>query len=462
MSGTGLVDHIPVPFAFIYSTFGEGDPSWGLESAAMRPNPLQSVRTACHVLSVKKPLRLCLLLVLFISTVSAHLAAQSATPGNDVKDTEPVVQALCGKRVALLGESPLHSFGETLEFKDELVRRLVDECHYDAIFIESGIYDYLNIQKTLKSGQEVTDAMISAAIGGLWNNKEVQSLVPFLREKVIARSLTLGGLDDQIGAGTYASRRMSFDLVQPLAGDERSRCLAVLEKHLLWQYTDDAPYGPSDKAKIIGCLDEADARLSQSDAHNKSWAENDKAMIGNFKRRLERDFTEDDFTKRDQETKWMNDRDRSMYLNFNWLYSRLPKHNKVIVWAATVHLAKVLSSVNGFEDRVPFGYYIRQDFGDRAFSLGFSAYSGDYRFTHPPIKQLSTAPASSLEGQVFAQGNLDEVFLSRKQLRKYGSIAARPLGTDFRTAHWDQIVDGLIVFRKERAPEWLSRGSGSR
>src|ERR1700747_1190937 len=110
--------------------------------------------------------------------------------------------------------------------------RLVEQCHYDALFIESGIYDYINIEEKLKSGQDPTDTMISAAIGGLWGNKEVQSLVPFLEEKMMEGSLTLGGLDDQIGAGTYASREMASDLVQPLQGNERSRCLAVLEKHL--------------------------------------------------------------------------------------------------------------------------------------------------------------------------------------------------------------------------------------
>ena len=68
---------------------------------------------------------------------------------------------MCGKRVALLGEPPMHGFGKTLEFKVELVRRLIYECHYDALFMESEAYDYINIQKKLKSGQDVTDSMIS-------------------------------------------------------------------------------------------------------------------------------------------------------------------------------------------------------------------------------------------------------------------------------------------------------------
>src|ERR1035441_5573710 len=190
-------------------------------------------------------------------------AAQSADPATEIKETDPVMHGLCDKSVALLGESPVHGFGKTLEFKVELVRRLVDECHYNALFVESGTYDYINIQQKLKSGQDVTDSMISAAIGGLWANKEVQSLIPFLRERVKSGRLTLGGLDDQIGAGTYASHQMASNLVQYLQGDDRSRCLAVLQRHMLEQYTGDDPYGPADKAKIVGCLDEIEARISQ-------------------------------------------------------------------------------------------------------------------------------------------------------------------------------------------------------
>jgi erythromycin esterase-like protein len=333
----------------------------------------------------------------------------------------------------------------------------VDECHYNVLLVESGIYDFIHIQKILKSGQDATDAMLSAAIGGLWASTEVQPLVPFLRERVKAGSLTLGGLDDQIGVRTYASRDMAFDLVQYLQGGERSRCLSILQRHLSWQYTADVPYGPSDKAKIVDCLNEIEGRPAQAEEGRKPSAEEDNAMIESLKRNLARDFTEDQGTKSDQEVKSWNDRDRSMYLNFKWLCSRLPPHSKVIVWASTVHVAKELSGVNGFEGKVPFWSYIRRNFGDRAFSLGFSAYSGDYAFVHQPVREFSAAPAFSLEGQAFAHCDSDTVYLSRNQLRKYGSVAARPLGTSFNTAHWENVLDGLVIFRKEHAPGWLTR-----
>ena len=54
-------------------------------------------------------------------------AGQSAAPPAQIKDTDQVVHALCGKSIALLGESPVHGFSKTLEFKVELVRRLTSD-----------------------------------------------------------------------------------------------------------------------------------------------------------------------------------------------------------------------------------------------------------------------------------------------------------------------------------------------
>jgi erythromycin esterase-like protein len=395
-------------------------------------------------------------LFIFTGTAFAPAVGQVARPATELTNIVPIVQELCGKSVAMLGESPVHGFGKTLKFKVELVRRLIDDCHYNAVFVESGTYDYLNIQKKLKSGQDVTDSMISAAIGGLWATKEVQPLIPFLREKAKAGSLTLGGLDDQLGMGTYAQREMSSDLVQYLQGHERSRCLATLQKHMLWQYTDDAPYGPPDKARIVGCLDRIEARLSQPGESKAPWAEEDRTMIDSLKRRFARDFPEDFANSADPDVTWWNERDRSMYLNFRWLLSRLPSHSKVIVWAATVHTAKDLRGINGFDGKVPLGSYIRRDFENRAFALGFSAYSGSYAFVGQPVRQLSAAPDTSLEWQSFAKRDSDTVYISLKQLRKFGLAAARPLGTNFSTARWDEVLDGLVVFREERAPEYLN------
>ncbi|HEX4064955.1 MAG TPA: erythromycin esterase family protein [Acidobacteriaceae bacterium] len=400
----------------------------------------------------------------------ARAAAAQATESTAMR---PVVRAMCGKRVALLGESPVHGFGETLTFKVALVRQLVDECHFNAIFIESGFYDYLNLEEQLRSGHAVTDAMIAAAIGGLWANREVRPLIPFLREKASSGGLYLGGLDDGLDRGSWAQTGMPAALVESLQGGEKARCLTILEKHMLWQYTDASPYGPEDRTRILGCLNRIDARLATTQTITQTraqttvrttgqtgeaaWRNDEAAMIASLRRSFARDFPEDVPAGTDATTWGTNARDRSMYLNFRWLLAQLPPHSKVIVWAATPHVAKELSTVPGDEKGTPLGFYIRRDFGDRAFVLGFSAYSGSYAFVRQPVRELSPAPANSLEGRSFAGRDAAAVYLSRNALRKMGPIAARPLGTTFVTARWDAVLDGLVIFRRERAPAYLQR-----
>jgi erythromycin esterase-like protein len=394
-------------------------------------------------------------LALLFFFLSQSAAGQSASPAAENKYADPVVHALCGKSVALLGESPVHGFGKTLEFKVELVRRLIDECHYNAFFIESGIYDFLNIQKRLHSGQEVTEPMISAAIGGLWATHEVQPLIPFLLDRARAGRVILGGLDDQLPRGTYAQREMASDLVEYLQGDEKARCLAILQRHTLWQYTDDSPYGPRDKALILGCLDRIETGLTKALPSGAPFREDYKEMVESLKSLLGWDFRQNVPKGVDESILDRNDRDHWMYVNFQWLLSRLPAHSKVIVWAANVHVAKHLSGVPGKEGLVPFGFYVRREFKSRAFALGFSAYSGSYAMTGQPVRQLSVAPNDSLEAQALVGRDSDTIYISLEQLRNFGLVAARPLGTSFSTARWDDVLDGLLVFREERAPEYL-------
>src|SRR4051812_18930228 len=285
------------------------------------------------------------------SRVAGLVALLGLCMGVRAAETDRVLRDVCGKDIAMLGESPLHGFGNTLEFKVELARRLVDECQFNAFFIESGIYDFLNVQTRLKSGQEVTEGTVAAAIGGLWATQEVQPLIPFLLEKSKAGRLVLGGLDDQLGRGTWAQRELPAHLAGQVSREEKSRCLAILQRHTLWQYGSDSPYGPKDKALILGCLERVHG------------SEYDGAMIDSLKRLFARDFPAENPAGADTRVQDGSDRDRSMYLNFKWLMAWLPAHSKVIVWAATNHVAKDMSAVSGDKGVVSFGSYVRREFG---------------------------------------------------------------------------------------------------
>lgn len=379
----------------------------------------------------------------------ASVRGSSGTAAASAADL--VVHDLCDKRIALLGESPTHGFGNTMRFKVEIVQRLVDECHFDAFFIESGAYDFLNIQRILKAGQTITQPMIAAAIGGLWANGDVAPLIPFLADRAQRGVLVLGGLDDQLGRGTYAQNQMPADLVTYLGGEDRARCLAVLQRHMLWQYANDSPYSAKDKALILACLNRVEARLPPASAAGDAVYR--RAMIENLKRTLARDFEPDATAGVDRETRSFNERDDSMYRNFVWLMSRLPAGSKVIVWTATTHAAKDLSGVAGQERRVSLGSYIHREYQREAFVLGFSAYAGSYARAAQSVRPLEPATDSSVEARAFANSDTSTRYLDAARIRALGRIAARPLGTGFTTATWSEILDGLVIFREERPPQ---------
>jgi erythromycin esterase-like protein len=243
---------------------------------------------------------------------------------------------------------------------------------------------------------------------------------------------------------------MPVDLADHLQGADKMRCLGILQRHTLWQYSSEAPYSPQDKALILGCLDEIEPKLAVSgDSAN---GEYESMMIQNLRRRFARDFRQEALAAVDLDARNFNDRDQSMYLNFRWLMSRLPAHSKVIVWTATVHAAKDLSGVPGHEHWVPLGSYIRREFNSEAFVLGFSAYSGTYAMARQPVRPLPAAPANSLEARAFDNGDSDSRYFNLSRIRKLGSIPARPLGVDFTTANWSDVLDGVVIFREERPP----------
>jgi erythromycin esterase-like protein len=176
-------------------------------------------------------------------------------------------------------------------------------------------------------------------------------------------------------------------------------------------------------------------------------------MAANLSRALAHEFPDSIPGGADARTYSFNARDRAMLLNFEWWLGRLPAHSKVIVWTATVHAAKNLSRVHGYEQFAPMGPAIHQRFGRDAFVLAFSAKAGSYRFARQPERTLTVAADTTLEGRLFQSGDPDVHYLGGTELRRLGTIAARPLGPDFKATNWSDVIDGLVVFREERPPK---------
>ena len=382
----------------------------------------------------------------FYALWSAVAAAVSLPGGGATADTllpSRLLDDACGRQIVLLGESPTHGFGVSMRLKAQLVRGLVERCHVDAVFFESGVYDFLKIESDRAAGRPVEAAAINAAIGLLWSNADVAPLAPFLADRVNHAHLALGGLDDQIGRDTYAQRSMAADLVQRLEGEERASCLATLRRHLEWQYTADAPYGVNDRSRILHCLDRIRSTAPRTGAA-------DPVIADSLARLLARDFPADAGPSANAQQ--FSARDASMFENFRFLMARLPAGSKVVVWTATVHAARDLTLVPGREGWRALGSLIAREYGSRLFSLGISAYSGTFARTGQPPARLPDPPATSLEAIGIARAQALVGYLPSRDLSDAGPVPSRLMGTAFVAAAWDRAFDGVVVVREERPP----------
>jgi len=385
-------------------------------------------------------------MVLVFSSLPVWAQSISSTSG-DEKALSSATQALCHSRVAMLGESATHGDGHTLAFKVALVERLVDRCGFDGVFFEANHDEFIHLNKLLRSGRAVTPDDLLSAVGGLWKfYREFEPLAPFLLERAKAGRVFLGGLDDQLAqlGQNYANVEMIAELTGLLPPPERQSCSTALHKRIYYDYSEAAPYSKLDRSQIDTCLSEIQA-ASVADKTTKGEDREERLeMISATQRWISRDFS--------PEAELIVNRDRSMFQNFEWLQSRLPKRHKVIVWAATVHIAKQADPTWGDHAGTNFGSFIHRKYRNHAYSLGFSALTGSYRQGKGKFPAMPSTPPDSVEARALQDAGTSAGYIGPSQLIAMGIIPAALFRHDYQTLPWSKFLDGVVAFRVEQPP----------
>lgn len=350
------------------------------------------------------------------------------------------VRDACRSDVALLGEGSGHGDGRTLAFKAALVPRLVDECGFTAILFEGSNYDFLELERRLRRGQPVTRAMVASSIGGLWNRyEEMQPLITWLHQRLVTGRLRLGGIDDQLGsAGAfYSISEMPAELTGLLSGARSAECRETLRRRIYGE----TGTALAERAALTACVTDIRGALRAA----PSTLERDERlhMLDNIERYASRDSL--------AQTDQMRERDRSMWLNYQWLSERLKSDTRSIVWGATVHLSRDATATKLFLGGDNFGAYINRAHGRRAFFLGFAA-AGGASLSGTEVRARPDASLRSVEAGALATASGDSVYVSRRSLQGFGSRPGGIFSPEPVMTNWANVVDGLVVFREERPP----------
>jgi erythromycin esterase-like protein len=386
-------------------------------------------------------------------------APAAVPPVAEASAWEPALRAaerdLCGRQAALLGENGFHGDGKTVAFKAALIRRLVTRCGFRAVFFEASHYDFLAVQRAVRRREPVTEAMVSSAIGRIWNrDEELTPLVAFLTGKARAGRVVLGGLDDQLGsAGAfYSLDAMPAELAAVLPGRRREACRAALRQRVRYDYSEASPHDEASLLRLRTCLGEMETALALTTA-DRATRDEYREMLTSAGRAIERDFVE--------RKAMVAGRDRSMYLNFRWLAERLPKGSKIIVWAANPHIARDAALAADFTAGGNLGAYLHRDYGRRAFVLGFSAASGASGRPGGAPTPIPPAAPGSVEGVLAGGTSAEAAYAGPARL---AALGVRPGSLfDHRkpvVARWADLFDGIVTFRTERPPMPLPPDGG--
>ena len=380
----------------------------------------------------------------------AAFALAAASPPVEAAEWEPALRAaehdLCGKQVALLGENGFHGDGKTPAFKAALIRRLVTRCGYRAVFFEASHYDFLAVQRAVRRGEPVTEAMVSSSIGGLWNqDKELAPLVSFLTAEAKARRVTLGGLDDQIGSwrAFYSLDTMRSELAAFLPAERREPCKAALWQRMAFDYSAASPHDWTSVRRVRACVAGMREGVVASGAAAPTRDEY-LEMLANIDRVLLRELATPKAS--------IAGRDQSMYFNFRWMAARLEPGTKIIVWAANQHVAKDPALATDFVAGGNLGAAIHEEYGARAFALGFSAAGGAFRWGRG-AKPVPPAGSESVEAKVMAGSSGEAAYAGPAALAALGTRPSTLFNhEDAVSRRWRDVFDGVVVFRSERPP----------
>lgn len=380
------------------------------------------------------------------STPEAYAALRAVEAPQEAAALDAAVADLCRARIVLLGENGAHGDGRTPAFKADLVRRLVDDCGFDAVAFEASRYDFLALDRALRRGEPATSDMLASAVGGLWNqNREVQPLFPFLIERAAARRIVLAGLDDQLGSrgAFYSLERMPAELAARLPAPRDADCRDRLMRRIWSRYDAQTPYDDAARAGLRACLAEIGASAATEPEATTGAEVRD--MTANIERWLDREGL--------ALNPFVQGRDRSMFLNLKALVDSLPGDARVVVWTANSHAARDARAVDVFSNGPNLGALAVREWGDRLFALGFGAAGGSYRERARTPKAIAPAAPGSLEGRALAAPAVQAAYLGPAALAALPPVEGGAL--DHRrsaTVDWRSVYDGVVIFRAERPP----------
>lgn len=394
---------------------------------------------------------------------------RSIDPGDtNFSDLQPILRALRGVRVVLLGEQT-HADGATFDAKARLVHFLHQDARFGLLAFEAN-EEVLREADERLPGTEPT-SIVAGALPAMWGETEtVRRLLTYARTTRETRfPLHIAGFDVQLFGRWDVPRlyrrtldRLVASVAPPLVGSEDVQrvdsILSFLETGVRgavrWPPPKFVALDRHEYDRMLEDIAGLRTRVSEAEGDTTGAA---MAQLLRLLDNLAWGVKNVDRYVHRPEAGWTAVRDRAMADNLLWLVRRHPDEG-VVAWGHWAHIAKtlrvidVLNSGLVVQNQEPMGEYVSTALHDEAYAIGFLAFGGAHGQIFPDtayVTNLPEPPKGSLDW-LLAQVGAPYLFLDLRSVPKdhwlRRALVARP-GYKNMKAIWPDIFDAVVFTR---------------
>lgn len=367
-------------------------------------------------------------------------------------DLMPLKHDIGDRRIVVLGE-PTHGDGTAFQAKSRLVKFLHQEMDFDVLAFESGLYDLRLATRRASSPDEFLQAATSTLARPWAQSKQARPALRYYAETQATQSpLHLAGIDGALrppNDSMFVARLKGHlqnrnEWATVVEGTSFEQTLRTQLTNPLALSRDTAAYRQFMSRVDRLILPLRNASSTDGSSENRFWA----LMLENVKAQVQTGF------QRSYEP-----RNRQMAQNLVWLAEEAYPDEKIMVWIASSHGVRNLSSIErinaprSYEGQESMGDVLDEAFDGGVYTLGITAHGGEYGAFYwddespTSIQEPSAGSFEALLGSLspdYSILDLTDVprssWISKEQV-------ARPLGYEEMRADWTQVMDGLLFIR---------------
>ncbi|MCX6173911.1 MAG: erythromycin esterase family protein [Ignavibacteriales bacterium] len=396
---------------------------------------------------------------------------KSTNPSDDdYSDLEQLKNKIGNSRIVLLGEQS-HGDGTTFLMKTRLIKFLIKEMGFDVILFESGLFDCRKIDEFIKNGVPAIQA-IRKGVFPIWNKSEqFQPLVEVIEK--YRNELHIGGFDCQFTGEASKEfylndfeKYLKSETVDTSNFSNWPNTKAILKNISEERFIKPKPQPPTIDLQTDFLKNIQQIITTLQPLSNDSTPDDTKFWIQMLESSLQQtksiwqSYGIKDMGMIPIETRII--RDIQMGKNLIWQANNNYPNKKIIVWAATFHIARNLPSIEVignpkmYEGIVTMGDVAWETLGNQLYAIGFTAYQGIVGWANNENKRTLEKPESNSLEDLFFKTGYENCFLDLRKIDNSGQwlkqrISSRPLGYGAMNSDWTNNLDG-IVFTKEMIP----------